>query len=131
MPDVAMVLNYDMPLGVEAYTHRIGRTGRAGKKGVASTFLTLGVSLASGACHKVLCSAKALPWMPVRMIARGSMLTSNACLQDQEVFYDLKKLLEDCKAPVPPELARHEASKVKPGSLEAQGRKPQPMYAKK
>ena len=84
-----------------------------------------------GHATQYLCSAKSAPAMPVCMIKRGSLLTFNACLQDQEVFYDLKKLLEDCKAPVPPELARHEASKVKPGSLEAQSRKPQTMYAKK
>lgn len=42
--DVALVVNYDMPNTIENYTHRIGRTGRAGKKGVAITFLTLSVS---------------------------------------------------------------------------------------
>ena len=40
--DVALVLNYDMPHTIENYTHRIGRTGRAGKKGTAVTFLTMG-----------------------------------------------------------------------------------------
>lgn len=38
--DVGMVINYDMPKTIEAYTHRIGRTGRAGKKGEAISFLT-------------------------------------------------------------------------------------------
>lgn len=38
--DVGLVINYDMSRTVEAYTHRIGRTGRAGKKGEAITFLT-------------------------------------------------------------------------------------------
>lgn len=38
--DVSMVINYDMTKSIEAYTHRIGRTGRAGKEGVAVTFLT-------------------------------------------------------------------------------------------
>lgn len=33
--DVDMVINYEMPQIDEHYTHRIGRTGRAGKKGVA------------------------------------------------------------------------------------------------
>ena len=42
---VALVVNYDMPGSIEDYTHRIGRTGRAGKKGVAITFLTMGVCL--------------------------------------------------------------------------------------
>ncbi|CAI9275258.1 unnamed protein product [Lactuca saligna] len=31
IPDVARVINYDMPGKIEMYTHRIGRTGRAGK----------------------------------------------------------------------------------------------------
>ena len=43
VPDVAAVINYDMPHSIENYTHRIGRTGRAGKSGYAVTFLTLGV----------------------------------------------------------------------------------------
>ncbi|KAL1021444.1 hypothetical protein UPYG_G00013330 [Umbra pygmaea] len=38
--DVSMVLNYDMAKNIEDYIHRIGRTGRAGKSGVALTFLT-------------------------------------------------------------------------------------------
>ena len=77
VPNVALVINYDMPLTIEAYTHRIGRTGRAGKKGDATTFLTMG---------------------------------------DTEVFFDLKKFLEESKASVPRELANHEASKQKPGA---------------
>jgi len=40
IPDVAHVLNYAMPTDISQYTHRIGRTGRAGKKGTATTFLT-------------------------------------------------------------------------------------------
>lgn len=78
IPDVAHVINYDMPNNIEMYTHRIGRTGRAGKTGVATTFLTL---------------------------------------HDSEVFYDLKQMLIQSNSPVPPELARHEASKFKPGSI--------------
>ncbi|CAK9201244.1 unnamed protein product [Sphagnum troendelagicum] len=77
IPDVAHVINYDMPGKIEMYTHRIGRTGRAGKTGVATTFLTL---------------------------------------FDSDVFYDLKQILVQSNSPVPAELARHEASKFKPGS---------------
>ncbi|GJS94073.1 DEAD-box ATP-dependent RNA helicase 21 [Tanacetum coccineum] len=78
IPDVAHVINYDMPGNIEQYTHRIGRTGRAGKTGTATTFLTL---------------------------------------QDSDVFYDLKQMLTQNQCSVPPELARHEASKFKPGSI--------------
>ncbi|KAI6211556.1 RNA helicase [Aphelenchoides besseyi] len=38
--DVSLVLNYDMAKTIEDYTHRIGRTGRAGKKGRAVSFVT-------------------------------------------------------------------------------------------
>ncbi|KAI7776924.1 hypothetical protein LA080_004287 [Diaporthe eres] len=39
VPDVSLVINFNMAPSIEAYTHRIGRTGRAGKSGVAITFL--------------------------------------------------------------------------------------------
>ncbi|PAV23639.1 pre-mRNA-splicing ATP-dependent RNA helicase PRP28 [Pyrrhoderma noxium] len=38
--DVSLVINYQMANTIEAYVHRIGRTGRAGKVGTAITFLT-------------------------------------------------------------------------------------------
>lgn len=37
---ISHVINYDMPDTVEAYTHRIGRTGRATKSGDAFSFVT-------------------------------------------------------------------------------------------
>ena len=37
--DIAYVVNYDMPNASEDFVHRIGRTGRAGAKGVATTFV--------------------------------------------------------------------------------------------
>nr|XP_043605891.1 DEAD-box ATP-dependent RNA helicase 21-like [Erigeron canadensis]XP_043605892.1 DEAD-box ATP-dependent RNA helicase 21-like [Erigeron canadensis]XP_043605893.1 DEAD-box ATP-dependent RNA helicase 21-like [Erigeron canadensis]XP_043605894.1 DEAD-box ATP-dependent RNA helicase 21-like [Erigeron canadensis]XP_043605895.1 DEAD-box ATP-dependent RNA helicase 21-like [Erigeron canadensis]XP_043605896.1 DEAD-box ATP-dependent RNA helicase 21-like [Erigeron canadensis]XP_043605897.1 DEAD-box ATP-d len=76
--DVTHVINYDMPGTIDSYTHCIGRTGRAGKTGTATTFLTL---------------------------------------DDSNVFYDLKQMLTESKCSVPPELARHDASKFKPGSI--------------
>ncbi len=39
VPDVSLVVNFNMATNIESYTHRIGRTGRAGKSGVAMTFL--------------------------------------------------------------------------------------------
>jgi len=36
--DVELVINYTFPLTIEDYVHRIGRTGRAGKKGLAICF---------------------------------------------------------------------------------------------
>lgn len=37
---ISHVINYDIPSDPEAYTHRIGRTGRAGRKGEAILFVT-------------------------------------------------------------------------------------------
>ncbi len=42
IPDVANVVNYDMAPDIDKYTHRVGRTGRAGKSGEATTFFTDG-----------------------------------------------------------------------------------------
>ncbi len=38
--DVSHVVNYEVPMERESYVHRIGRTGRAGKEGVAITLST-------------------------------------------------------------------------------------------
>ncbi len=37
--DIAHVVNYDLPNASDDFVHRIGRTGRAGAKGVATTFV--------------------------------------------------------------------------------------------
>ncbi|XP_053208812.1 ATP-dependent RNA helicase abstrakt-like [Panonychus citri] len=37
------VINFDMPDDIEDYVHRIGRTGRSGKKGLATTFVNRSV----------------------------------------------------------------------------------------
>eukprot|EP00949_MAST-11_sp_MAST-11-sp1_P002116 g2116.t1 len=39
---VSLVINYDLPTNRENYIHRIGRSGRFGRKGVAINFLTAG-----------------------------------------------------------------------------------------
>jgi ATP-dependent RNA helicase RhlE len=38
--DIELVVNFDLPDASEDYVHRIGRTGRAGKKGRAISFAT-------------------------------------------------------------------------------------------
>ena len=39
IPNVTHVINYDIPNDYDTYVHRIGRTGRADKKGIALTFI--------------------------------------------------------------------------------------------
>ena len=38
IPNVAHVINYDLPNDIDDYVHRIGRTGRAGNVGIATSF---------------------------------------------------------------------------------------------
>lgn len=40
IPNVGHIFNYDVPIHAEDYVHRIGRTGRAGRKGYAATFVS-------------------------------------------------------------------------------------------
>lgn len=39
LPNLTHVINYDMPPSVTAYVHRVGRTARAGRKGLATTLV--------------------------------------------------------------------------------------------
>jgi ATP-dependent RNA helicase DDX5/DBP2 len=50
--DVACVINYDYPHSTEDYIHRIGRTGRAGEKGISHSFVT---SKQNGKIARELC----------------------------------------------------------------------------
>jgi ATP-dependent RNA helicase DDX46/PRP5 len=43
--DLVLVINYHCPNHLEDYVHRVGRTGRAGKKGTAYTFISPDVSV--------------------------------------------------------------------------------------
>eukprot|EP00941_MAST-03F_sp_MAST-3F-sp1_P005986 g5986.t1 len=54
VPNVKQVFNYDMPSDIQRYTHRIGRTGRAGKTGISTTFLTENDSEVYWALHEHL-----------------------------------------------------------------------------
>ena len=42
VPDVAYVINYDLPEKAENYVHRVGRTGRGVRKGTAISFCSPG-----------------------------------------------------------------------------------------
>ena len=58
IPAVKVVINVTFPLTVEDYVHRIGRTGRAGKDGLAVTLFTEQDKLMAGGLINVLKAAK-------------------------------------------------------------------------
>ena len=80
IPSVGHVINYHAPFAIVDYIHRIGRTGRAGKHGMATTLLTA---------------------------------------DDEGIFYDLRKYLQENDQPVPHELANHAAARLKPDTITA------------
>ncbi|KAG7927554.1 hypothetical protein KL925_001912 [Ogataea polymorpha] len=54
IPNVKVVINLTFPLTVEDYVHRIGRTGRAGQKGISHTLFTEHEKHLAGALMNVL-----------------------------------------------------------------------------
>ena len=70
IPDVQLVLNYSFPLTTEDYVHRIGRTGRAGKTGLAHTFFTIADKARAGELQNVL--RKAGVEIPPALLKFGS-----------------------------------------------------------
>ena len=54
VPDIELVINFSFPLTIEDYVHRIGRTGRAGNKGVSHTFFTAHDKARAGELNNLL-----------------------------------------------------------------------------
>mmetsp|Transcript_29726 Transcript_29726/g.102380 ORF Transcript_29726/g.102380 Transcript_29726/m.102380 type:complete len:217 (+) Transcript_29726:1148-1798(+) len=72
IPNVEIVINFSFPLTIEDYVHRIGRTGRAGKHGIAETFFHGGghEKALAGALQNVLRGAGCD--VPAELLAYGS-----------------------------------------------------------
>ena len=71
--DIQHVINFDMPSEIENYVHRIGRTGRCGKTGVATTFI-------DKSCDKTTCLARS------QALAQGSSAAHSAGANDARRF---------------------------------------------
>jgi len=61
IPDVSHVFNFDVPHHADDYIHRIGRTGRAGKSGVAISIVAPMDSKSIDAIEKL--TGQTIPWM--------------------------------------------------------------------
>lgn len=55
------VVNYDFPLNLEQYCHRVGRTGRQGRSGAAYSLLTRNLSMLAADLIKLLEVCKQTP----------------------------------------------------------------------
>jgi len=72
IPDVELVINYTFPLTIEDYVHRIGRTGRAGKKGLSITFFQPSDKSHAGELQQVMKQAGQTP--PETLMKFGSTI---------------------------------------------------------
>jgi len=70
--DIALVINYDLPFDKEVYTHRIGRTGRAGATGTA---LSLYAPSDSEKCSYITSQAKKAEMKALRVDASFKMIS--------------------------------------------------------
>ncbi len=95
--DVSHVYNYDLPDDCEDYVHRIGRTGRVGKKGVSVSFA---------------CEEYALNLPAIEEYINHTIPVSN---------YDSEALLDDIPAPV----RVHRKHNSRPQGRSGPGGKPQ------
>lgn len=73
IPHVAHVVNFDIPNDIDDYVHRIGRTGRAGKTGLATAFFNENnSSLARSLADLMKESNQEVPAWLARYAARSS-----------------------------------------------------------
>lgn len=73
IPHVAHVINFDLPNDIDDYVHRIGRTGRAGKTGLATAFFNENnASLARSLAELMLEANQEVPAWLSRYAAQSS-----------------------------------------------------------
>ncbi|XP_073271695.1 DEAD-box ATP-dependent RNA helicase 37-like [Primulina huaijiensis] len=78
IPHVAHVVNFDLPNDIDDYVHRIGRTGRAGKSGLATAFFNENnASLAKSLTDLMQEANQEVPAWLSRFAARSSLYGKN------------------------------------------------------
>lgn len=89
--DITHVINYDLPQDTESYVHRIGRTGRAGKEGLAYSLITRREASAIRQIErdtKSVITKKAVPSIPDIFAAKSDTILKNIKLTLTENLYD-------------------------------------------
>ena len=115
---MSYVINYDMAKSIDDYTHRIGRTGRAGKSGVAVTFLTNDESaLFYGLKQVSVYKTQSLTVQYSVYLVISSVYPSF-----------LQLLMESPLSSCPPELANHPDAQHKPGTVIMKKRKDETIF---
>ncbi|TWR25622.1 DEAD/DEAH box helicase [Mucilaginibacter achroorhodeus] len=90
--DVSHVINFDVPVVIEDYVHRIGRTGRAYNKGVAITFATPSEQYYLNKIQKLIRQIIPVLEIPAEVFIEETPYQER---QDQAREIDLQKRKED------------------------------------
>ena len=83
---VSHVINFDLPESPEAYMHRVGRTGRADKKGIAISFITLKEQTYQAGVEKLTGKTLKIETLPEE-VEISQMLTEDEIDKPKEVNY--------------------------------------------
>lgn len=99
--ELPFVINYDVPYSAEDYVHRIGRTGRAGAKGVASMLATSGDARLVEAIEKL--TNQTFTPIPISPMPRSRRMPRRNPAQERiDTPEDEKLARERARAYVPP-----------------------------
>ena len=117
IPEVSHVFNFDVPHHADDYVHRIGRTGRAGKTGIAITIVAPIDQKAVAAIEKL--TGQTIPWSsePVRAASANESDDKNRRRRGRGRGHEPKK-----QAPV----ARLEESRPRPQRDRPESQRPRP-----
>ncbi|MCL4116950.1 UNVERIFIED_CONTAM: hypothetical protein GTU68_037365 [Idotea baltica] len=88
IPDITIVINYDLPDEAENYVHRVGRTGRAKRKGHAYSFY-------SKEERPMLDEIQGFLKEEIQLLQIDRLEYSNTLNIDREKKYDYKALIDD------------------------------------
>nr|CAD7200591.1 unnamed protein product [Timema douglasi] len=94
-----LVVNYDCPNHYEDYVHRCGRTGRAGNKGYAYTFLTPEQERYSGEIIRALEQSLVPVPEPLRILWDRYRAKQAADSDDEDLEHDIDQQIENMLAP--------------------------------
>lgn len=83
---VSHVINFDLPESPEAYMHRVGRTGRADRKGIAVSFITLKEQTYQSGVEKLTGKALAIKELP-EALEISQILTDDEIDKPKEINY--------------------------------------------
>lgn len=94
--DITHVINYQLPDEIETYTHRSGRTGRAGKTGISMVIITKSEQRKIKAIERIIQKSFTKKRFPDgHEICRVQLLSLANKIHDTEINHDIDNYLQD------------------------------------